>query len=104
MSEIKRYSVVAEQATNGYLGTVEIESSNGKYYRVVDVKLILENRRTPSVSAETVRELVNTLKQYADPSNWRMNSWTDSNSSNFDGMGPAIKALSRAEAELKGTK
>lgn len=90
MSEIKRYSVVAEQATNGYLGTVEIESSNGKYYRVVDVKLILENRRTPSVSADTVRELVNRIGFGCG--------------GDFGLCNSCDAAITRAEAKMKGEK
>lgn len=88
--------------------TDERELKNGGCYgydfaRELEIELTAAQQTIRDLQAERER-LRDTLKQYASLSNWGMNSWTDVNSSNFDGMWPAIKALSRAEADSKGTK
>lgn len=42
------------------------------------------------------------LAVYADDKSWRINSFTDGNSSNFDGWGPAREALTKFEAITQG--
>jgi len=83
MSEIKRY----DRTDNGDI----FEIKSGDYVRYDDIKHLLENR-TPSVSAETVglKEAMRLLRQEFGEDNWRIDL--------------VKSAITRAEAELKGTK